>query len=100
MTTLAHPDRLGRGHPFRQWKTWRIPGTDVTLTSYSRAAVSYAASFLRAAAELNHDAAYDPRLAGHRLHGVRQDDEFRLGRRAHHLRAHPQRHLPEQHQHR
>ncbi|MEV4319657.1 MBL fold metallo-hydrolase [Actinocrispum sp. NPDC049592] len=32
-----HPDRLDRGHPFRQWKTWRIPGTSVTLTGYSRA---------------------------------------------------------------
>lgn len=33
----AHPERLDRGHPFRQWKTWRIPGTELTLTGYSRA---------------------------------------------------------------
>ncbi|MFI6288904.1 MBL fold metallo-hydrolase [Streptomyces sp. NPDC051018] len=33
----AHPERLDRGHPFRQWKTWRIPGTEFTLTGYSRA---------------------------------------------------------------
>lgn len=31
-----HPDRLERGHPFRQWKTWQIPGTSLTLTGYSR----------------------------------------------------------------
>ncbi|MGP3684271.1 MBL fold metallo-hydrolase [Streptomyces sp. IBSNAI002] len=35
--TQAHPERLERGHPFRQWKTWRIPGTELTLTGYSRA---------------------------------------------------------------
>lgn len=32
-----HPARLEQGHPFRQWKTWRIPGTELTLTGYSRA---------------------------------------------------------------
>jgi ribonuclease Z len=32
-----HPELLERGHPFRQWKTWRIPGTELTLTGYSRA---------------------------------------------------------------
>ncbi|MFJ3632741.1 MBL fold metallo-hydrolase [Streptomyces sp. NPDC090112] len=35
--TPAHPGRLEDGHPFRQWKTWRIPGTELTLTGYSRA---------------------------------------------------------------
>ncbi|GAA4705079.1 hypothetical protein [Phytohabitans rumicis] len=38
-------------------------------------------------AELNHGAAYDPALAGHRLHSVRQDDEFAFGRRGHHARV-------------
>jgi ribonuclease Z len=33
----SHPERLEEGHPFRQWKTWRIPGTELTLTGYSRA---------------------------------------------------------------
>ncbi|MCA9661672.1 MAG: hypothetical protein KC486_25260 [Myxococcales bacterium] len=28
---------LDRRHPFRQWKTWSIPGTQYTLTGYSRA---------------------------------------------------------------
>jgi ribonuclease Z len=37
MTPADHPERLERGHPFRQWKTWRIPGTELTLTGYSRA---------------------------------------------------------------
>ncbi|MFG1999315.1 MBL fold metallo-hydrolase [Spirillospora sp. NPDC048911] len=38
MTRLPeHPDLLEKGHPFRQWKTWRIPGTELTLTGYSRA---------------------------------------------------------------
>ncbi|MER6942622.1 MBL fold metallo-hydrolase [Nonomuraea sp. NPDC000554] len=32
-----HPEPLERGHPFRQWKTWRIPGAELTLTGYSRA---------------------------------------------------------------
>ena len=34
---IQHPERLDRGHPFRQWKTWQIPGTGVTMTGYSRA---------------------------------------------------------------
>ena len=34
--TLRHAARLERGHPFRQWKTWAIPGTRLTLTGYSR----------------------------------------------------------------
>lgn len=34
---VSHPQRLDKGHPFRQWKTWRIPGTGLTLTGYSRA---------------------------------------------------------------
>ncbi|QFQ99494.1 hypothetical protein F9278_28820 [Streptomyces phaeolivaceus] len=34
---VDHPQRLDKGHPFRQWKTWRIPGTGLTLTGYSRA---------------------------------------------------------------
>jgi ribonuclease Z len=34
---IMYPDRLERGHPFRQWKTWRLPGTQLTLTGYSRA---------------------------------------------------------------
>ncbi|WP_371578281.1 MBL fold metallo-hydrolase [Streptomyces sp. NBC_01314] len=34
---VSHPQRLDEGHPFRQWKTWRIPGTGLTLTGYSRA---------------------------------------------------------------
>ncbi|MFE7777067.1 MBL fold metallo-hydrolase [Streptomyces sp. NPDC057445] len=142
----AHPDRLERGHPFRQWKTWRIPGTELTLTGYSRAndktffhipelrcsldaglcegrqvetvflththhdhskdldhlasrpagadihlpaaAVPYVESYLRASAELNHGAAFDPALAANgRLHGVRDGDEFTFGRRGHHVRV-------------
>ncbi|GAA4929430.1 ribonuclease Z [Nonomuraea thailandensis] len=35
---ITHPELLERGHPFRQWKTWRLPGTRLTLTGYSRAA--------------------------------------------------------------
>ena len=31
------PDLLTDGHPFRQWRTWTIPGTGLTLTGYSRA---------------------------------------------------------------
>lgn len=143
MTRPEHPARLEDGHPFRQWKTWRIPGTGFTLTGYSRAndktffhipelrcsldaglcegrqvdtvflththhdhskdldylaskspdiyvpadAVPYVESYLRASAELNHGPAYDPALANHRLHGVRQDDEFTFGRRGHHVRV-------------
>lgn len=34
---ISHPQRLGKGHPFRQWKTWKIPGTGLSLTGYSRA---------------------------------------------------------------
>ncbi|MGW4474720.1 hypothetical protein ACWENQ_34060 [Nonomuraea sp. NPDC004354] len=34
---ITHPERLERGHPFRQWKTWTLPGTRLTLTGYSRA---------------------------------------------------------------
>src|SRR5215204_4603351 len=30
------PDLLREGHPFRQWKTWAIPGTRLTVTGYSR----------------------------------------------------------------
>jgi hypothetical protein len=33
----THPELLEQGQPFRQWKTWRIPGTELTLTGYSRA---------------------------------------------------------------
>ncbi|MFI0450482.1 MBL fold metallo-hydrolase [Actinomadura sp. 6N118] len=141
MTRL--PELLDKGHPFRQWKTWRIPGTELTLTGYSRAndktffhipelrcsldaglcegrqvdtvflththhdhskdldflasgaavylpdkAVPYVESYLRASAELNHGASYDPALAeSHSLNGVRQDDEFVFGRRGHHVRV-------------
>ncbi|MGW6495632.1 MBL fold metallo-hydrolase [Nonomuraea angiospora] len=140
------PDLLEKGHPFRQWKTWRIPGTTFTLTGYSRAndktffhipelrcaldaglcegrqpetvflththhdhakdldylasrpagadiylpveALPYVEAFLRASAELNHAAPYDPALApAYRLHGVRQDDEFVFGSRGHHVRV-------------
>ncbi|GAA2323100.1 hypothetical protein GCM10010149_90390 [Nonomuraea roseoviolacea subsp. roseoviolacea] len=34
---ITSPERLERGHPFRQWKTWRPPGARLTLTGYSRA---------------------------------------------------------------
>ncbi|MEV0384886.1 MBL fold metallo-hydrolase [Nonomuraea sp. NPDC050643] len=34
---IAHPERLERRHPFRQWKTWQPPGGRWTLTGYSRA---------------------------------------------------------------
>ncbi|NUP48019.1 MAG: MBL fold metallo-hydrolase [Catenulispora sp.] len=145
LTVTDHPDRLEHGHPFRQWKVWRIPGTELTLTGYSRAndktffhipelrcsldaglcegrqvdtvflththhdhskdldylaanpagvdiylpadAVPYVESYIRASAELNHGAAFDPALAGHRLHGVRADDEFAFGRRGHRVRV-------------
>jgi len=30
------PALLASGHPFRQWKTWEMPGTNFTLTGYSR----------------------------------------------------------------
>ncbi|WP_432968495.1 MBL fold metallo-hydrolase [Dactylosporangium sp. CA-233914] len=143
---MIHPGRLEHGHPFRQWKTWRMPGSGLTLTGYSRSndktffhlpelrcsldaglcegrrvdtvllththldhakdldflagnptgtdiylpaeAVAHAEAYLRASAELNHGAAFDPaRVAGHRLHGVRDGDEFTFGRRAHHVRV-------------
>ena len=32
-----HPERLDVGHPFRQWKTWTMPGSGLTLTGFSRA---------------------------------------------------------------
>jgi ribonuclease Z len=34
---MNHPERLSAGHPFRQWKTWTMPGSGLTLTGYSRA---------------------------------------------------------------
>jgi ribonuclease Z len=34
---VEHPERLEREHPFRQWKTWRMPDAGLTLTGYSRA---------------------------------------------------------------
>ena len=36
-TRVRVPALLERNHPFRQWKTWQIPGTRLTLTGYSRA---------------------------------------------------------------
>jgi|GEM_PF-1406052 len=30
------PELLQQGHPFRQWKTWTIPGTQLAITGYSR----------------------------------------------------------------
>jgi len=145
MTQVGHPELLERGHPFRQWKTWQLPGTGLTLTGYSRAndktffhvpelrcsldaglcegrqvdtvflththhdhskdldflaakdsgadiylpeaAMPYAESYLRASAELNHGAKYDPALACHRLHGVKADDEIVFGRRGHVVRV-------------
>ncbi len=146
LTPTDHPALLERGHPFRQWKTWRIPGTELTITGYSRAndktffhipelrcsldaglcegrqvesvflththhdhakdidylatnpagvdiylpaeAVPYVESYLRASAELNHGAEFDPALAtGHRLHGVQHDDEFTFGRGGHQVRV-------------
>jgi ribonuclease Z len=140
---MRHPDRLESGHPFRQWKTRRLPG-DLTLTGYSRAAdktffhipelrcaldaglaegravdtvllththhdhakdldflaaqgadvylpaaaLPYAHAYLRASAELNHGAAYDPDRAGPpSLHGVHDGQEFTFGRRGHHVRV-------------
>ncbi|MFD8079949.1 MBL fold metallo-hydrolase [Streptomyces sp. NPDC059718] len=60
-------------------------GTDIYLPV---GAVPYVESFLRASAKLNHGAGYDPGLAGgYRLHGVRQGDEFTIGRRAHRVRV-------------
>ncbi|MBB6346536.1 MBL fold metallo-hydrolase [Nonomuraea muscovyensis] len=34
---IIRPERLERGHPFRQWKTWKLPGTRLSLTGCSRA---------------------------------------------------------------
>ena len=37
--TAAHalpPELLRENHPFRQWKTWTVPGTRLTVTGYSR----------------------------------------------------------------
>jgi ribonuclease Z len=31
-----HVELLDGGHPFRQWRTWRLPGSGLTLTGYSR----------------------------------------------------------------
>ncbi|MDG6105006.1 hypothetical protein Daura_32975 [Dactylosporangium aurantiacum] len=33
---MAHAELLERGHPFRQWKSWPIPGAGVTMSGYSR----------------------------------------------------------------
>ena len=35
--SLMYVELLGVGHPFRQWKTWRIAGTGLSLSGYSRA---------------------------------------------------------------
>ncbi|MFF3013173.1 hypothetical protein [Streptomyces sp. NPDC057939] len=122
--TPAHPERLEHGHPFRQWKTWRTPATELTLTGYSRAddktffhlaarpagvdvhlpaaALPFVATFQKASAEPpDHATAYDP-AAGCRLHGVRGAvDAFFGDRRPDDvlLWAHPDNRLPEQHQH-
>lgn len=34
--TIRYPERLESKHPFRQWKTWKIPGTKLSLMGYSR----------------------------------------------------------------
>jgi ribonuclease Z len=34
---MSPPELLRDGHPFRQWKTWTVPGTRVTVSGYSRA---------------------------------------------------------------
>ncbi len=36
-TRIQTPALLERNHPFRQWRTWSIPNTRLTLTGYSRA---------------------------------------------------------------
>lgn len=137
---MNSPEPLRDGHPFRQWKTWTIPGTRLTVTGYSRSndktffhlpelkccidaglcegrrpdtvflththhdhaadleflagketgvdiyapaeAVGYIDAYLRAKRELNHIAAYDPKLAGDacRLHGVTAGDPFAFGK--------------------
>lgn len=35
--SVRTPALLTEGHPFRQWRTWTIPGANLTLTGYSRA---------------------------------------------------------------
>lgn len=35
--TVRTPALLEEGQPFRQWRSWRIPGADCTLIGYSRA---------------------------------------------------------------
>lgn len=37
VAVIDFPERLERGHPFRQWKTWRLPGDRLSLIGYSRA---------------------------------------------------------------
>lgn len=32
----TRPELLRDGHPFRQWKTWTVPGTRLTVIGYSR----------------------------------------------------------------
>ncbi|WP_238015763.1 MBL fold metallo-hydrolase [Dactylosporangium sp. AC04546] len=142
MPTTA--ELLHRGHPFRQWKTWTMPGSGLTLVGYSRSndktyfhvpelklgldaglvesrqaetlllththqdhvrdldyvatrpdgvdiyvpepAVPYVREYFRVNTEINQLAPYDPALASPaRLHGVRDGDEFRFGKRGTHL---------------
>jgi ribonuclease Z len=33
---VRHAEPLDDGHPFRQWRTWRLPGNGPTLVGYSR----------------------------------------------------------------
>ncbi|WP_217370000.1 MBL fold metallo-hydrolase [Nonomuraea antri] len=132
------PSRLERKHPFRQWKTWTMPG-GLTLTGYSRAndktffhvpelklaldaglvegrqvdtvllththldhskdldflatrptgvdiyapapAAGHVRDYLRATTALNQAAAFDPAQAeGVRVHGVRPEEEFAIGK--------------------
>ncbi|QKG18582.1 MBL fold metallo-hydrolase [Actinomadura verrucosospora] len=99
-----HPELLEQGHPFRQWKTWRIPGAELTLTGYSRAndKTFFHIPELRCSLDAglcegrqvdtvfltHHGPGFAPALAeGHRMHGVRQGDEFVFGRRGHHVRV-------------
>src|SRR5262249_42554770 len=35
-TPRRGPELLRENHPFRQWKTWTIPGTRLTVVGYSR----------------------------------------------------------------
>ncbi|OEJ30866.1 hypothetical protein [Streptomyces subrutilus] len=88
--TPAHPERLERGHPFRQWKTWRIPGTELTLAGYSRAndKTFFHIPELRCA--------LDAGLA----EGRQPETVFGDARPANVMPwAHPDSRLPEQHQH-